>query len=129
MITNSPATTILPVADSDRAVAFYRDRLGLTHQGRSGDGKDLFRLGSDGVLALIEKPPGAQAEHTVLSFQVDDIGSAIRDLESRGVAFDDYDLPGLTTVDHVCVLGSEKAAWFRDTEGNILCLHEVIAES
>jgi predicted enzyme related to lactoylglutathione lyase len=48
----------------------------------------------------------------------------IRELESRGVAFADYDLPGLKTVEHVCVLGSEKAAWFQDPEGNILCLHE-----
>jgi len=38
-----------------------------------------------------------------------------------------YDLPGLKTIEHVCVLGSEKAAWFQDPEGNILCLHEDIA--
>ena len=38
----------------------------------------------------------------------------------------DYDFPGLKTVDHVCVLGAEKAAWFEDPEGNILCLHEDI---
>ena len=38
--------------------------------------------------------------------------------------FEDYDLPGFRTVEHVCVLGSEKAAWFKDTEGNVLCLHE-----
>ncbi len=43
---------------------------------------------------------------------------------ARGVVFDDYDLPGLKTVEHVCVLGAEKAAWFKDPNGNILCLHE-----
>lgn len=42
----------------------------------------------------------------------------------RGVTFADYDLPGLNTVDHVCILGSEKAAWFQDPAGNVLCLHE-----
>jgi hypothetical protein len=42
------------------------------------------------------------------------------------VAFDDYDLPEFRTVDHVCVLGSEEAAWFRDPEGSILCLREDI---
>ena len=51
----------------------------------------------------------------------------IRELEARGVVFHDYDLPGLKTVNHVCVLGSEKAAWFSDTEGNILCLHEDVS--
>jgi hypothetical protein len=58
---------------------------------------------------------------------VTDILAAVPELEGRGVAFADYDLPGLQTVDHVCVLGSEKAAWFEDTEGNLLCLHEDIA--
>ena len=57
---------------------------------------------------------------------VDDIRAAIAELESRGVVFADYDLPGFRTVGHVCVLGSEKAAWFNDPEGNILCLHEDI---
>jgi predicted enzyme related to lactoylglutathione lyase len=61
-----------------------------------------------------------------LSFRVDDIEKEIRDLQARGVVFADYDLPGLKTVEHVCVLGSEKAAWFQDPEGNILCLHEDI---
>ena len=64
--------------------------------------------------------------HTALSFRVADIATTIRDLKARGVEFADYDLPGLKTVEHVCVLGSEKAAWFNDPEGNILCLHEDI---
>jgi hypothetical protein len=48
----------------------------------------------------------------------------VASLAARGVVFDDYDLPGLKTVNKVCILGSEKAAWFKDTEGNILCIHE-----
>ena len=56
-----------------------------------------------------------------------DIAAAILTLQSRGVTFADYDLPGLKTVEHVCVLGAEKAAWFNDPEGNILCLHEDLA--
>ena len=55
--------------------------------------------------------------------------SSIAELEGRGVVFADYDLPGFKTVEHVCVLGSEKAAWFSDPEGNILCLHEDIPGS
>jgi hypothetical protein len=51
---------------------------------------------------------------------------AIVELEGRGVSFADYDLPGLKTVEHVCVLGSEKTAWFEDPKGNMLCLHEDI---
>ena len=127
MLTDASVTTILPVVDAERARGFYRDALGLAYLGANAEGQELFRIGQGGALALMPKPDGQQAEHTVMSFEVADITSQIRDLAERGVTFEDYDLPGLTTVDHVCVLGSEKAAWFKDTEGNILCLHEVLA--
>ena len=72
-------------------------------------------------------PRARKAEHTALSFRVDRIEAAVATLQDRGVRFADYDLPGLKTVEHVCVLGSEKAAWFEDPEGNILCVHEDLA--
>ena len=125
MLSTSPVTTILPVVDDERARSFYCDVLGLPYVGQSGDGKHMFSIGS-GTLALLPKPAGAQAQHTALSFEVHDVAEAVRALTERGVVFDDYDLPGLKTVDKVCVLGSEMAAWFHDTEGNILCVHQVL---
>ena len=124
MLTNAPATTILPVRDVDRARDFYERRLGLKPMGLQQDGKFLFALGDGGTLALIPKADGTKAEHTAVSFRVDDVVREIGVLKDRGVVFEDYDLPGFRTEGHVCVLGSEKAAWFKDTEGNILCLHE-----
>jgi catechol 2,3-dioxygenase-like lactoylglutathione lyase family enzyme len=124
MLTNAPATTILPVRDVDRARDFYERRLGLKPMGLQQDGKFLFALGDGGTLALIPKADGTKAEHTAVSFKVDDVVREIGVLKDRGVVFEDYDLPGFRTEGHVCVLGSEKAAWFKDTEGNILCLHE-----
>jgi catechol 2,3-dioxygenase-like lactoylglutathione lyase family enzyme len=117
------ATCILPVKDMTRARAFYEDRLGLEIVGGKPDGKFVYRCGGTEI-ALFPKPEGTQAQHTALSFRVDHIDDAVGVLKARGVTFADYDLPGLKTVGHVCVLGSEKAAWFEDTEGNILCLHE-----
>ncbi len=125
MLATSPVTTILPVVDADRARDFYDRVLGLTYAGMSGDGKHLFTI-SGGTLALLKKPEPTKAEHTALSFEVHDVADAVRDLTSRGVVFEEYDLPGLKTVDKVCILGSEKAAWFKDTEGNILCVHETV---
>lgn len=127
MLAQAPMTTILPVKDLDRARDFYAAKLGLEPQGLQADGKFLFRCGGGAILALFPKPDGTKAEHTAVSFQVEDIVAEVRDLERRGVKFHDYDLPGLKTVEHVCVLGSEKAAWFSDPEGNILCLHEELA--
>jgi len=124
MLTNAQVTTMLPVKDLNRAREFYEKKLGLKPLGLQQDGKFLFAAGTGGVIALFPKPEGTKAEHTAVSFQVQDIEREIRDLGQRGVVFENYDFPGLKTVNHVCVLGSEKAAWFKDTEGNYLCLHE-----
>ncbi|HEX2835227.1 MAG TPA: VOC family protein [Thermoanaerobaculia bacterium] len=125
MLTTAPVTTILPVIDAERARNFYERTLGLRYIGISGDGKHLFSIAS-GTLALLPKAEGTKAEHTALSFEVADTTEAVDTLTSRGVLFEDYDYPGLTTVNKVCILGSEKAAWFKDTEGNILCVHQVL---
>jgi predicted enzyme related to lactoylglutathione lyase len=122
----SQVTCMLPVKDMARARRFYESQLQLRPMGLKPDGKFVYRCGGM-ELALFPKPEGTKAEHTAVSFRVPDIAAAIRDLKSRGVTFADYDFPGLKTVEHVCVLGAEKAAWFQDPEGNILCLHEDIA--
>ena len=124
MLTDAPVTTMLPVKDLQRARDFYENKLGLRPVGERSDGKFVYASGGGGLLALFPKEEGTKAEHTAISFQVSDIAGEIAELERRGVVFEDYDLPGLRTVEHVCVLGGEKAAWFKDTEGNYLCLHE-----
>ena len=125
-LTRAPVTTMLPVKNLERAREFYVHRLGLEADGLAADGKFLLRANGT-TLALFPRPEGTKAEHTAVSFKVENIAAAIRELTARGVEFADYDLPGFKTVEHVCVLGSEKAAWFQDPEGNILCLHEEIA--
>ncbi|WP_213959351.1 MULTISPECIES: VOC family protein [unclassified Variovorax] len=125
LLNDAPVTTMLPVKDLDRARQFYEGRLGLKPEGLRPDGKFTYRCGGT-TLALFPKEGGTKADHTTLSFQVEDIASAIAGLKRAGVVFEDYDYPDFKTVEHVCVLGSEKAAWFLDTEGNILCLHEDI---
>ena len=123
LLNHSEVTCMLPVKDLARARRFYEEQLGLAPQGLRPDGKFVYRVQGT-VLALFPKPEGTQATHTALSFRVSRIEPAVAELAGRDVRFADYDLPGLKTVAHVCVLGSEKAAWFEDTEGNILCLHE-----
>ncbi len=72
------------------------------------------------------RPGSTPSQYTVMSFEVPDIESEVADLESRGVTFEDYDTSELRTVNHICSLGSEKAAWFKDTEGNYLCIHQAM---
>lgn len=128
MLSTSLVTTLLPVKDMTRARAFYEGSLGLEPGGFKPDGKFVYAVGGS-TLALFPKPEGTKADHTAVSFQVDDIATSIKELKEAGVVFEDYDFPGLKTVDHVCVLGAEKAAWFKDPEGNYLCLHEDLPQA
>jgi catechol 2,3-dioxygenase-like lactoylglutathione lyase family enzyme len=123
-LAQQPITTILPVSDPTRAADFYHRALGLPLLGEDPEGKPLLGLAGGATLALMPAQAGAQTEHTVLSFAVGDIEDRVSELEAEGVPFLDYDLPDLHTVDHVWVLGSQKAAWFTDPDGNILCLHQ-----
>jgi catechol 2,3-dioxygenase-like lactoylglutathione lyase family enzyme len=124
-LAQSQVTCMLPVKDLARARRFYEQSLALEPVGLKPDGKFVYRCGGTEI-ALFPKEEGTKAQHTALSFKVDDIAAAIAQLKARGVRFADYDYPGLKTVDHVCVLGAEKAAWFEDPERNLLCLHEDI---
>ena len=127
MLNHASVTTMLPVVDMARARAFYEDCLGLQPGGFKADGKFVYETGGS-TLALFPKPEGTKADHTAISFKVPDIVASIAELKRTGVVFEDYDFPGLKTIDHVCVLGAEKAAWFKDPEGNYLCIHEDVEE-
>lgn len=126
MLTDASVTTMLPVTDMVRARAFYEGCLGLKPGGFKPDGKFVYAVGGS-TLALFPKPEGTKADHTAISFRVENIAASIKEMKRAGVKFEDYDFPGLKTVNHVCVLGAEKAAWFKDTEGNYLCIHEDLA--
>ena len=107
MLTQAPVVTILPVKDMDRARDFYEKRLGLTPQGARPDGKFLFRCNGGATLAIFPKPEGTKAEHTAVSFVVDDIVAEIRDLKAHGVQFHDYDFPGFKTVERTVTIGAQ----------------------
>lgn len=125
MLTNAPVTTILPVADMARATSFYRDRLGLEDLGDSPSGNHVLRTTAGATIELMAAEPGAQSAHTAATFGVGDVAAEVAELESRGVTFEDYDLPELKTVGHIASVGNDRAAWFTDSEGNILCLHQL----
>ena len=112
---------VLAVDDLDRAIAFYRDKLGFTVRtaDQMGDSA-VVEIGSNGYLFLY-KTEFRRGENTVASFLVDDVESSIRELRGRGVTFEEYDLPDLKTVDGIVDLGEGlQGAFFKDTEGNTI---------
>ena len=125
MLTNKTILPILPVVDLARARAFYEERLGLQPEPDSiTDSGVVYQAGHGTKLEIDKRDRPTKAEHTALSFEVDDLEREVLDLERRGVRFEDYDLPGLKTDHHIAQIHGVLAAWFKDPDGNILCLHQ-----
>jgi catechol 2,3-dioxygenase-like lactoylglutathione lyase family enzyme len=122
-LATSAVAVMLPVEDVDRAKNFYVENLGLTYAGTNSEGSAMLEIGG-GTLMLLPRPGGKRSDSTALSWEVDDVDREVHELEDRGVTFEDYDVPGLKTVDHVATMDGEKAAWFLDPDGNVLCVHQ-----
>lgn len=132
MLENGHVATRLPVQDMERARAFYRDKLGLEPVEERPGGL-LYRCAS-GEFALFESTGASPGTFTQMGWSVADVVATVAELRSRGVVFEQVDVPGLTTVDDIAeVAGNypsrgsgEKAAWFRDSEGNMLGIGQPI---
>jgi catechol 2,3-dioxygenase-like lactoylglutathione lyase family enzyme len=114
----------LPVLDLERARGFYVEKLGLRQAETLVTGGLVLEAGGGSRLELDKRDKPSKAEHTLATFEVDDIEKEVTDLEKRGVRFEDYALPGLRTVNHIASVDNMKCAWFKDPDGNILCIHE-----
>jgi catechol 2,3-dioxygenase-like lactoylglutathione lyase family enzyme len=125
-LAKSTVAMMLPVTDTDRAKTFYSEKLGLDYTGTNEEGSPMYALAGGTTLVLLPRPDSTPSESTAMSFEVADVSGEVRELAQRGIEFEDYDMPGLTTVDHVATVGKDKAAWFKDPDGNVLCVHETM---
>jgi catechol 2,3-dioxygenase-like lactoylglutathione lyase family enzyme len=123
-LNDSSVSVMLPISDPDRAQKFYTDQLGLPYQGTNLEGSLMYRLSGGTQLMLLPRPDEKPLTSTAMSFEVGDLEKEIADLEARGVTFEDYDMPGMKTEGHIATMGDEKAAWFLDPDGNVLCVHQ-----
>ncbi len=121
MFKQSRLAGMLPAQDLERAQAFYRDKLGLTPTQDMGGLVMYQQAGGTGFL-LYATGGKASGTHTQLVFEVQDVEKAVKDLKAKGVRLEEYDTPTLKTVDGVTEIGGAKAAWFNDSEGNLIGL-------
>jgi catechol 2,3-dioxygenase-like lactoylglutathione lyase family enzyme len=117
--------TTLPVTDPARARAFYAEKLGLRPTEPDGDFYECGG-GTRFVISLMGAKPGG---HTQMGFMVDDIAATVKELESNGVVFENYDLPSFKTIGGIADRGDMKVAWFKDSEGNMLGIAQPVDES
>jgi catechol 2,3-dioxygenase-like lactoylglutathione lyase family enzyme len=124
MLKEAMISPTIPVTDVARAKQFYSDTLGLEYQPDWSDEENLyFAAGGDTYLSLYKRGPST-ADHTLASFWVKDLDAEMSELHSKGVVFEEYDIPemGLKTVTGVAEMGKYRGAWFKDPDGNILSI-------
>ena len=112
------AEATLPAKDLERAKSFYSERLGLLATSEDKTGVHFVVGGTR--FRLFRSGGSASGSHTQLALIVSDIEAQVRALRERGVSFEEYDYPNLKTVEGVADMGYARAAWFKDSEGNLL---------
>ena len=120
MLQQSPMYAYIPAKDLARARKFYEEKLGLK-PGRELAGGVTYEFGKGTACFLYPTPNAGTSKASQAFWQVDDVEREVRELKARGVQFEDYDMPG-KNANGIVTDGGARAAWFKDSEGNILAL-------
>jgi predicted enzyme related to lactoylglutathione lyase len=116
----------IPAQDVKRARQFYEQRLGLTPSDEQPDGSVMYRTGETAFL-VFQSMGKASGDHTQLGLNVADLKSATDELKSKGVKLEEYDYPDIKTVNGIVEMpDGSKSAWFKDTEGNLISVAQMV---
>ena len=130
MLTNSAVYATIPATDIKRARKFYEEKLGLKVMMEDPSPGIMFMAGK-GTMLYVYQRAASKADHTLATFEVEDIEAEVKRLMSIGVKFEEYDMPemGMKTKNGIATMkstmGEMKTAWFKDSEGNILNIVEM----
>jgi catechol 2,3-dioxygenase-like lactoylglutathione lyase family enzyme len=124
MLNDSKVTANVPATDLERARRFYADVLGLSPVDENPGGL-IYMTGGGTAFFLYQTEYAGQAGHTIAQWHVTSVADEVRDLKAKGVEFEHYDMPGVSWDGDVATFeGMGSAAWFKDSEGNIMCLDD-----
>jgi catechol 2,3-dioxygenase-like lactoylglutathione lyase family enzyme len=125
MLGASRVAPTIPVRDPAKSRDFYEGTLGLKVAQEMTDGGIEYECGGGTSLYTYPTEENAgKSPATLASFEVDDAPAAVEELRGKGVSFEEYDMPGLKTVEGVAELAGSRGAWFKDPDGNILAVFE-----
>ena len=122
MLADREAVATIPVKDLDAARRFYGVTLGLTSSGDENSEFSSYRCGPTSLLVYRSKYAGTNQATAVTWLVGDEVDGIVRDLRGKGVRFEHYQLPGTKVEGDVHVTGDQRAAWFKDPDGNIIAV-------
>ncbi|MEO5994276.1 MAG: VOC family protein [Arthrobacter sp.] len=120
MLKDSNIVAVLPAKDINRAKEFYRDKLGIEPDESMEDGSLRYSCGQGTRFLVYPTDNAGSAKNTQMGWETDNLEGELEELRGRGVVFEDYDFPGLKTENGIATGTWGKAAWFLDSEGNII---------
>ena len=120
MLGDKEAVANIAVKNLETAKKFYEETLGLTQIGAEGQEVIVFRSGSSKIYVYKSQYAGTNQATAVTWVVGKDIESVVRELKTKGVAFEHYDMPDMTREGDIHIAGNMKVAWFKDPDGNIL---------
>lgn len=123
MLTNKTLRFTVPVNDVTRARQFYEDILEFPPAKQAMGG--MAYQCNDSYFVLVQTGNGGAVQYAILTWLVEDIASMVTALRAKGVTFEEYDFPGMKTVNGIATLGKDKLAYFKDSEGNLLALAQL----
>src|SRR3954469_17549288 len=123
MLQQAPMYAYIPAKDVSRARKFYEEKVGLQPKEELAGGV-AYEFGGGTGCFLYPTPNAGTSKASQAFWQVSDVEREVAELKARGVEFEDYDMPGEKSPSGVITAGGAKAAWFKDSEGNILALIE-----
>lgn len=120
MLQDSTVYATIAVQDLERAKNFYGELLGLRQIDQNMGGV-MYESGG-GKLFVYQSDTAGTGKATCAAWHVDDVASVVDAMKRSGITFDSYDIPGADVDGDIYTMGLQKAAWFKDPDGNILSI-------
>jgi catechol 2,3-dioxygenase-like lactoylglutathione lyase family enzyme len=124
MLHDALATATIPSKDMKKAREFYEDKLKLTPAGEMSDGSVIYKCRDGSAFTVFPSTGASDGSFTQLAFLVKDVEAEVRDLQSRGLVMEEYDMPEFKTVNGIATAGEFKGGWFKDPDGNLISIGE-----
>ena len=120
MLQSAPMYSYIPAKNVDRARKFYEDKLGFKPKQETAGGV-VYEFAKGTACFLYPTPNAGSSQASQAFWQVEDVEREVAELKARGVKFEKYDMPEMND-NGISTAGGAKAAWFKDSEGNIMAL-------
>ena len=121
MLQKSPMYAYIPAKDMKRARQFYEQKLGFRPKQEVAGGV-VYEFADHTSCFMYPTPNAGTSSASQAFWQVTDVEHEVAELKAKGVRFEEYDTPEMKTEDGIATAGGAKAAWFKDSEGNIMAV-------